>query len=173
MGSAMPTVLPTSLAQLLAFVALSAFFGCTPAASPVHDAAPPARRAAQVYRMDYIISSKDPTAPAASSNAYTMVLEEDRSGEVMVGSNVPLSGSQARTDVGLKLHGHFVRAGEDDVMIETRIEMSSSEEAAGIHKLTAVTDAFVAPGKPTVVASLDDPASHKRYQVSVTATKVR
>ena len=59
--------------------------------------------------------------------------------------------------------------GTDDI----RIEMSSSEEAAGIHKLTAVTDAFVAPGKPTLVASLDDPASHKRYQVSVTATKVR
>jgi hypothetical protein len=128
-----------------------------------------------VYRVDYVVSAKDASAPAATSSAYTMVLEERRGGEVMVGSNVPLSAtSPARTDVGLKIHGQFTRADGDAVLVETRVEMTFKEDGGGgFRKLGATTEAFVPAGQPTLVASLDDPASLRRYQLTVTATRVR
>jgi hypothetical protein len=165
-------VRPLLDAALLACSCLSS--GCL-RGPPPRDASPsprPSEKSAY-YRMDYVVSARDPSA-AGTSSAYTMVLEENRGGEVMVGSNVPLSAtSQSRMDLGLKIHGQFSRVGENDVVVQTHVEMSSSEEASGIHKLTATTDAWVAPGQPTLVASIDDPTSHKRYQVSVTATRMR
>jgi hypothetical protein len=149
-------------------------FGCLRAPA-AREASPPPRPSEKsaYYRMDYVIEARDPSA-AGTSSAYTMVLEENRGGEVMVGSNVALSPSgTSRTDLGLKIHGQFSRVGDNDVVVQTHVEMSSSEEASRIHKLTATTDAWVTPGKPTLVASIDDPTSHKRYQVSVTATRMR
>ena len=56
--------------------------------------------------------------------------------------------------------------------------MSSVDEAGAagpvaIHKLSTSGDALVAPGKPALISSIEDPTGHKRYQLTVTATKLR
>ena len=78
-----------------------------------------------------------------------------------------------RTDIGLKIRNQTAQLGDDAMAVQTDVEMSWTEEGNGIHKLAASSDALVLPGQPTLVASLDDPSTHKRYQVSVTATKLR
>jgi hypothetical protein len=143
----------------------------TPAAGPAagHASKPPEAR--HVYRLDYVL------APGGS---YSMMLEEDRGGEVRVGANVPLqvggNGVSPRQDVGLNIHASYVTVG-DDLLLHTNLEMSSADEATqgpvSIHKLSTASDVFLSPGKPVVVNSIDDGVGHKRYQLTVTATKIR
>jgi hypothetical protein len=130
----------------------------------------PDRPSASVYRMDFHLSAKDPSAPAATSNAYSMLLAENRTGEINVGSNVFVS-AQARADVGLKLRCEYRSVG-DDVMVQTETQMSTNE-GPSIRKFSARSEALLTPGQSTVVASLDDPTDHKRYEVTVMATRIR
>jgi hypothetical protein len=138
-----------------------------------------------VYRLDFVLTTADVGQPATSSS-YTLNLEERQSGEVRMGRNVALSPSSARIDVGLKIWCSYRFEGADLVLRE-QTEISALDEpgpstgvrdvppAAGpstIHKVSSSSEAWVVPGTPTLVASMDEPGTHKRYQVTVTATKL-
>jgi hypothetical protein len=133
--------------------------------------APATPRAHHVYRLDFVVSSGD-----AGKGAYTIVVDEDHGGgELRVGANVSLSGPtqpMVRQDVGLLLRYNVMTIG-DDLLLHGITELSAFDEPSRISKLTANGDAFVAPGKPALVASVEDPEHHHRYQVMVTATKLR
>jgi hypothetical protein len=107
-----------------------------------------------------------------------MNLEENRRGQIATGSNVPLMPSGgSRVDVGMKVKAMFYSVG-DDILIESDAELSSAESGAPgqpstIHKVSATGEALVSPGKPTLVASAEDPQGHSHYQLIVTATKLR
>jgi len=122
----------------------------------------------RVMRFDFVVSSGEAGKPDSSSH-YELSLEEDHTGEVRIGSNIALSG-QARMDTGLLIRCSFATEG-DKLLLQTSTEMTSPEEGSAIRKIVANGNALVAPGKPALVASLEDPGSHKRYQVTVTATK--
>ena len=49
----------------------------------------------------------------------------------------------------------------------------AKKAGSAIRKLSAHGDALVTPGKPTLVASIDDPSGQLRYVVNVTATRLR
>jgi hypothetical protein len=150
--------------------------GCSPmvppsAASPTNAAAAaePPKAPGHVYRLDFALSP---------GGAYSLTLEEQRNGEIRVGTNIPLSTTAPapRQDVGLNLHTSFATIG-DDLLLHTNLEMSSVDEpGAGpvaIHRLSAAGDALVSPGKPALINSIEDPTGHKHYQLTVTATKLR
>jgi hypothetical protein len=164
---------PFALLALFALFAVVPSLGCVHASSSAHGSGF-APKNEHLYRMDYVVSAKD-SAGAATSSAYTMFVEERRTGDLRVGANVPLAAgpSAARTDIGLKIRNQTAQLADEAMAIQTDVEMSWAEEGNGIHKLAASSDALVLPGQPTLVASLDDPSTHKRYQVSVTATKLR
>jgi|HubBroStandDraft_6_1064221.scaffolds.fasta_scaffold1467246_1 hydrogenase maturation factor len=138
-----------------------------PAAAAAHTPRPPGH----VYQLDFALSP---------GGAYTLLLEEDRGGDIRVGANIPLSTTvpmSPRQDVGLNLHCNFATIG-DDLVVHTGLEMSFVDEQqttapAAIHKISSNGDALVSPGKPTLISSIEDPMSHKRYQLTVTATKLR
>jgi len=91
-----------------------------------------------------------------------------------MGSNVALSPSAAsspRMDVGLKLRGSIRPAG-DDLVFHGALEMSSREDTT-IQKISADGDAVLTGGRSALVASLEDPLSHRHYQVTAAATKLR
>jgi hypothetical protein len=148
--------------------------GCVHASSSARGSSPPVAKNEHLYRMDYVVSAKE-SAGTATSSAYTMFVEEHHTGDLRVGANVPITSGPApvRTDIGLKIRNQTAQLGDDAMAVQTDVEMSWTEEGNGIHKLAASSDALVLPGQPTLVASLDDPSTHKRYQVSVTATKLR
>jgi hypothetical protein len=142
-------------------------------ASAAHASKPPDQR--RVYRFDFVLTTTEVSKPPASSS-YALNLEEDQHGELRLGSNVPLStsatGAVPRQDVGLSFRCSFVPVGED-LLLHDSVEMSSLEEGSAIRKLVASGDTVVSPGKPALVSSLEDPVSHKRFQVMVSATKLR
>lgn len=130
----------------------------------------------RVYRLEFSVASIDPRKPTSTS-AHTMNLEESMTGEIRVGSNVPLTGhgggaGVARQDVGLLIRGTFTPVG-DDLLLENSFEMSSVDEGAAVRKIAMRGDAVVTPGKPALVGSAEDPMTHRRMEVTVVATKLR
>jgi hypothetical protein len=178
----------STIAATAALTLSATSLGCAPMCpqatalpAPTASAAPAAAHtsakppeARHVYRLDFGLSS---------GGAFSLTLEEDRGGDVRMGSNVPLQtgASSPRQDVGLNLHCSYVTIG-DDLLLHTNFEMSSVDEPASppavvqtvaIHKVATAGDVLIASGKPVVVNSIEDPVGHKRYQLTVTATKLR
>lgn len=131
-----------------------------------------------VYRFDFVFTTSDGGTSTATS--FTLNLEDAQRGEVLVGKNVSLSAAPAgggppsggpRQDVGLKVVAVFWTMGGDDALLELTTEMSTVEGQSSIRKVVSKGDALATPGKSTLVMSLDD--EHKRYQLTVTPTKLR
>ncbi len=179
---------------MAAFAALvfvsSAAYGCAPQqacpppAAATTSATPASRLSGtgerHVYRFDFVLTVTDGTAPP-SSTSITLNLQEVEKGEVVVGRNVALSpppppGSStsvasARQDVGIKVAALFRAAGADDVVLEVSTEMSTFEPPTSIRKMVLRGNALATSGKPTLVTTLED--DHKKYQLTVTPTKLR
>lgn len=167
------------------FVLALALGGCAPretcpavttAAAP-H--APPTDRA--VYRFDFGLTTNDGTG-APTTSSFTLNLQEYDKGEVHVGKNVALSSASPpapgpnggaggpRQDVGLKVAAQFRVVGGEP-LLDTSLEMSAFDPPSTIRKVVAKSDAVATAGKPVLVTSLEE--DHKRYQLTVTATRVR
>lgn len=158
--------------------------GCAPreACPAVTTAAAPRPRAHEhlVYRFDFAVTSTDSTGGAPTTSLFTLNMLEGDKGEVHVGKNVALSPSPPpaggpsaggpRQDVGLKVAAHFRVIGEDP-LLDVSLEMSAFEPPSTIRKIVAKSDTLAFAGKPVLVTSLEE--DHKRYQLTVTATRVR
>ena len=138
-----------------------------------------AAKSHHIYRLDYLVSVTE-AGKAASTSRYTMNVGENEHGELHAGANVPLSSSSSaspRQDVGLKLRCQVARAGEELVLHQTT-EISGTDDRGdqgprAIRKITMNDDAVATLGTPAVIASVEEPATHARYEVTVTATKLR
>jgi hypothetical protein len=125
-----------------------------------------------VYRLDFTINESDAAKPP-NATTCTLNLEEKRSGEIKLGSNISLPGNPSvRTDVGLLLHASYIAVGED-LLVDNDVEITAAANAQSFRKMSAKGNALVTPGKPALVASVEDPISHRRYQVMLTASKLR
>jgi hypothetical protein len=152
-----------------------------PAATTSTSAATPPRATAErpIYRFDFVLAASDAATPA-STTSFTLTLQEFEKGEMIVGKNVPLStpaptatGTQAaspRQDVGMKVVATFRTSG-DDVLLDVNTEMSAFEPPSSIRKVVSRGNALASPGKPALVTTLE--SDSKRYQLTVTPTKVR
>ena len=142
-----------------------------PASAPSSTTRPDPR---PVYRFDYVVrlARKD---GATTVGKYSFGLEEGRNGEVHLGANVPLSRQEgapvARRDAGFLLRSSYV-VSKGAVLLHCNVEMSSADELPSVRKLVTSGDLSVAPGTPAVLARVDDPDGHFRYEVEVTATKM-
>ena len=138
-------------------------------------------RSRHVYRLDYAVTINEP-GRAVVTDSYALNVEEDSSAEVHAGANVPLQSGPSpmaspRQDVGIRLHCQLSRAG-GDLLLHSNTELSTLEPRAdegphAIHKITATGDVVVTPGTSALVTSIEEPVSHARYEVTVTATKLR
>ncbi len=133
-----------------------------------------------IYRLDFTLSSNDAKSNVPEGT-FTMNLQENEVGLLSTGRFVTLpanggtekaSTSTTRTDVGLTLNESYRMVG-GDLLVRSNAEFTGIEDAGVLRKLAARDEALVTPGKPTLVSSIDDASSHKKYQVMVTATKLR
>jgi hypothetical protein len=125
----------------------------------------------RIYRLDFAISENEDGKPP-STTTCTLNLEEKRGGEIKLGSNISLPKTNTRADIGLMLHASFTTMGED-LLVDDDVEITAAKDPQTFRKLSAKGNALVTPGKPALVASVEDPISHKRYQVTLTASKLR
>jgi hypothetical protein len=125
-----------------------------------------------LYRLDFAVTTTDQAKPPVA-NTYTLHLLNATSGELKVGSNIALAPSNNRVDVGLRIHCTVGTSG-DGLLLHNLVEISSLiDPVATMRKMFSSGVTFVTLGNPTTMASVEDPDTHRRYQVMVTATKVR
>jgi hypothetical protein len=171
---------------IISFALSAVATGCAPqqACPAVTTAAAPRANAHDrlVYRFDFGLSTSDGTSAAPITSSFTLSMQEGDKGEVHVGKNVALSApsgagpttsstaSGPRQDVGLKVAAQFRTVG-DEPLLDVSLEMSSFDPPSTIRKVVAKSDVLAFAGKPVLVTSLEE--DHKRYQLTVTATRVR
>ena len=162
---------------LAALVAASFATGCVAAhpPQPVSQARSKEPEERHVYRVDFQVASNDPGKPAQTS-AYTLNLTEWGGGEVRMGSNVALP-TAARVDVGLRISLRLSPMTHDELMLSDTVEMTALDEPSApdkpIHKVVMNGDAVLRPGARALVASLEDPTSHRHYELTAAATMIR
>lgn len=145
--------------------------------------AAPAVKPHHVYRLDYVVTVREP-GKAEVSSAYEMNVEDGTNGDLHAGANIPLvvnssKGALAspRQDVGLALVAKATRVG-DGLLLHNTFELSAPGEDVGegarsIRKISTHDDAVLELGKPALVARVEVPASRAQYEVTVTAVELR
>lgn len=144
-----------------------------------------------VYRIEVSVTGLDENARAAPAT-YVVNLLENQAGTVASGANVPLGplpvgsagsgtlgvpgGASPRQDVGLTIHLAYSLRGSV-VLVTGGVEISSADApgpgtAATIHRVRVEGVTPVTPGTPAVFGSVYDLASHRRYEVTLTARRV-
>ena len=135
------------------------------------------------YRIEFNVREIEDGKRLNSRN-YMMVVEDGSYGMIRVGNRVPIVGGEKGlqyNDVGMNIDCH-PRGREDSVALQIGLE--SSSVVAQEQPPTANTNpvfrqqrsnitSVVTLGKPTLVASMDDVVSNRRYEIEVTATKVK
>lgn len=149
-----------------------------------------------VYKVEFLIHDESDAASKAGRR-YTILVEGNERGQFRVGQKVPyITGSfqpgasvnpmvatqYNYADVGVNID---CRVNELDGRIRLRssLELSSilprdknaspAPPSPSIGQLKVDVNALVDPGKPTVVASIDDPVTSRHFDVAATVTKVR
>jgi hypothetical protein len=135
-----------------------------------------------VYRIEFTVREIEDGKRLNSRN-YMMLVEDGSWGRIRVGNRVPIVGEKGLTysDVGMNIDCH-PRGREDSVALDIGVESSSvvaqeqpraSDTNPVIRQQRSNITSVVTPGKPTLVATMDDVVTNRRYEIEVTATKVR
>ena len=134
-----------------------------------------------VYRLSFAVHETGESRTTSTKN-YSMLLRNFSKGVIRIGNKVPVQTAPGNNytyvDIGLNLD---CRLQETDrrIGLHAEVEMSNiSQDGESkltgqpiIRQIKSTGDAILAPGKPTVVATLDDPATKRHYEIEVTATK--
>jgi hypothetical protein len=138
-----------------------------------------------VYRVDYTIREME-DGKVLNSRKYMLMAESNGWARSRVGNRVPISmGEKGVTyeNVGMNIDCQ-VRERDDVILLHTSIESSSvvpREQAlvpsAGgnpvFRRVSSDVTAAVSMGKPTVIGSMDDVTSNRRFEIEATVTKVK
>lgn len=140
-----------------------------PAASAV--APKPPEPPHSVYRLDFVLATTD--GAGTTNSAFTMNLEEQQHGSVMVGRNVPIGPAggvgSARQDVGIRVGAQFRSVGED-ILVQVDSETSMSEPPT-VRKASTHSVVLAMVNRSSIISVVDD--DHRRVQLSVTPTRLR
>lgn len=155
-----------------------------------HPPSPP--RLTDHYRLEFSINELH-EGKVLNSRQYSMLVPTTDRGSLRFSTRVPVVLSPGTG--GAPPQYSYVNAGltltcsarpvsrEDRILVNTDLEIESfgssdqtleSRTPMPITRtITAKVPAYVSLGKPTVVASLDDPNSKRRFQIEVTATRMK
>jgi hypothetical protein len=135
------------------------------------------------YRIEFNVREVEDGKRLNSRN-YIMVVEDGSFASFRVGNRIPIVGGEKQylyNDVGMNIDCRPRERG-DGVSLEIRMESSSvvaqEQPPTGstnpvLRQQRSNITPIVTLGKPTLVASMDDVISNRRYEIEVTATKVK
>lgn len=171
-----------------------AFWSAALAIAAVLPAAAQEDRGPAVYKVEYRIHDGSDAAGKAGRR-YTMLIDPAGRGSFKVGDRIPVAtgsfqpgGNNALVntqftylDVGVNIDTKITPAG-DKVNLVSNLDLSTlvehKQQAGGgvlanptVAQIHLVVNAVVTPGKPTVVASIDDPVTQHRMEVEAVVTK--
>lgn len=142
-----------------------------------------------VYRVDFALS-EFADGKKVNTRTYTVTAREDEMNKLRSGARYPIAagtGTDAKStsfqylDIGVSIDCRVV---ERDGYLELNAAIDSSgiswPEGADAHglpnepvisQMKSDIRSLIRPGTPTMISSMEDPASKHRFQVDVTATK--
>ena len=135
------------------------------------------------FRLDYQIYEME-GGKRVNERSYTQLVNEGGSGNLRVGSRVPVAAGEKGIqymDVGLRINSRISEKEPGDVVLDADVDVSSfalSEQpdlktSPVLRTLTQNVSTRPALGRPTLLSSVDDVNSRKRTQVEVTVTRVK
>ncbi|MFB3922051.1 MAG: hypothetical protein ACE145_10030 [Terriglobia bacterium] len=136
-----------------------------------------------VYRFEYVIRELE-DGKQINSRHYMLSARGRQLARLRVGSQVPApTGQQGQIQyqgVGINIDSRLGEEG-NGFLLYTAFESSSVVLGPGatvagapvIRQVRTEGDSLVTLGKPTVIATLDDVATNRRYEIEVTVTKVK
>ncbi|MDP9269045.1 MAG: hypothetical protein M3P27_12075 [Acidobacteriota bacterium] len=133
------------------------------------------------YRLDYVIAEIE-NGKRVNTRTYTLLTDEGGGSSMRMGMRVPVPGEKGPNymDVGLRVDAKVRPRQGNDVWLSTRFEVSSlvdqPQTVSGALPLRSVeysNPAVVALGKSTLLAAGDELNSQKRFELSVTVTKLK
>ena len=134
-----------------------------------------------IYRVDFAVHELE-NGKRVNTRNYTMLLAAGGTGRVRVGNQVPVAtspGGQVQyIDVGLNIDCRLEER-ENYVTLRTMFEIKDfAQEQEGkdrplLRTVRSDVDTAIPSGKPTLVSAIDDTATKRRYELEVTATKVK
>lgn len=137
-----------------------------------------------VYKISFAVHEIEDGKRVGTRN-YTMMVESDSKGTIRAGTKVPVKTSADQfqyIDTGVNLDCR-VREREGGLTLYADFELSGppteGEQKAftggmpPIHQMRSTVAAAAVAGKPLTILTIDDPATRRRYELEVTATKVR
>jgi hypothetical protein len=137
-----------------------------------------------VYRIEFNVREIEDGKRLNSRN-YMMVVDEGNRGMIRVGNRVPFQTSEKQYqyhDVGMNIDCR-PRDRESGIELIINVEVSSVVPPGELVAAPTYNPVFrtqstgvtpiVTPGKPTLIASMDDVVTNRRYEIEVTATKVK
>lgn len=133
-----------------------------------------------VYRVEFAIHESEDGKRVNTRN-YAQVVEEGGHCRVRAGSRVPITtgaGVVQYMDVGVRVDCELSER-DGYVRLDLVLEITSfaqDQQAQGhplLRNIRSELQTAVQPDKPTVVSSIDDTTSQRRYELAVTATKVK
>jgi hypothetical protein len=182
---------------LLCFTLLSWSFSASAGRAQQANGEPSSEAAAAasqpaLYRVQYAVREIEKGKPT-NTRSYVLMANSGPKGKAdralfRVGSRVPIlagTGGGPNTKVEYENVGMNIdcRLWDTDkgLIVDTSLEMNSvaNAEASSIpstpvfRRLHLEDDTLVVPGKPSLVGSIDDVTADRRYEVEVTATKVK
>jgi hypothetical protein len=155
-----------------------------PADKPVSEPQIKQDRPVSYYKVEFVLRELQ-DGKAINTRNYLMTIENGDRGEAKVGARVPVTtgehGQFQYLDVGININCRVV--GRDDyASLRSMIEISSfalPEQASGgnsqpvVRQMRSDLAAVVPLSKQTVIGIIDDANSTKRYEIAVTATKMK
>jgi hypothetical protein len=151
-----------------------------------------AARLSSIYRLEFVVREREGNRQVNSRNYSLSASATGREwARIRVGSLVPTGEFQSEggakgpqyQNSGISIDCRLEER-ETDVLLNVIFESSAvvgqeklAQERGGlppiIRQVRFEGAALVSPGKPTVIATLDDVATDRRYEIEVTVTKVK
>ena len=137
------------------------------------------------YKVDFTIRDTG-DAGGKTGRKYSLLVNPGHKTTFKVGNRVPVTTGPAGNsqityiDVGMNIectvndnNSRFSIHGDLDISTAVMPEKAvNAAPAPTISQIRLNVDTAVAPGKPTVVASFDDPVTSRKFDVDVTITKM-
>ncbi len=169
----------------VALLAAATFLNGSARAEEKAKAAETPEKRPSFYKVDYAIHEFE-GGKRTNTRSYTLKVEArpDRHGLFRVGSRIPIAAEKDKIinyyDVGVNLDCWLAEV-DGSVRIETSLEINSvagSETANApstpvIRSLRLTDTAVAEPGKTTLVGAVDDVTANRRYEIEVTAVKIK
>ena len=141
-------------------------------------------REAPLYRVEFNIHDGSDAA-AKTGRRYAMLIDATGKGTFRAGNRVPYIGSNSAqgpqytyADVGVNIHARL-REGNGRVLLNADLEVSTviprekdSPPNPTIASIRISINTILTPGKPALVASVDDPVIKRRFDIEATVTKM-